>query len=181
MELDAVVNGTLHAPESNLQNIRGVNSLFAKDDTGIGFHTLDSSVAFEVEDTGNLIAHNNLNVLGNISCSGTISGNITAPSTYWAAGKVDGNDLSVPVRKGTSAFTVTRATDKPVGVWKVSFSTPHPDGADYVVQVTPQQFNCTAKVWEFTGSNPTANDFHVVVLNTSGALTNAIWHFSVVT
>ena len=71
MEADAVVNGTLHAPNSNLQYIRGLNAIFAKDNTGIGFHTIDSSLAFEVEDTGNLIAHQNLNVAGNLTCSGS--------------------------------------------------------------------------------------------------------------
>ena len=114
-----------------------------------------------------------LHVTGHISYGALLS-------PFWVAGKVNGGDLSVSVRKGRSAFSITRPEGRPVGIWNVAFTSPHPDGAEYVVLVTVQLFNCAAKVWEFSSFAPTADGFHVVILNTSNALSDAVWHFSVI-
>ena len=116
-----------------------------------------------------------LHVKGDITCDGAIQ------SPFHCAGKVDGSDLSVFVRKGTSAFTITRPDGRPVGIYHVAFTDPHPDGADYVISLTVQVFNCTIKVWEFSTYVPNANGFHVVILNSSNAVADAAWHFSVIT
>ena len=119
-----------------------------------------------------------ITVANNLHVDGTISyGTLTSP--FWAAGQVDGTDVSVSARKGRSVFTITRPAGRPTGIWKVAFTDPHPDGADYVVLLTVQLFNCTAKVWEFSNFAPTADGFHVVILNTSDAVADAVWHFSV--
>jgi len=105
IEADAVVNGTLFADNSNLSEISGVTAMFAKDASGIGFHTVDSNLALLIEDDGDLRAYDNLNVVGSITCSGSV------PSPFWCAGKVNGISLAVSARKGlVPAYSVTRVT-----------------------------------------------------------------------
>jgi hypothetical protein len=117
---------------------------------------------------------NDLHVIGNLSF-GTIS---NVPSPFWCAGKVNGSTLAVTARKGAKPdFVVSRLSGYDTGVFRVSFAEAHPDGSQYVIQLSVEGMgNPTIKVLDF--NPPTANDFHVV-LNEGGGLRNDLWYFSV--
>ena len=115
-----------------------------------------------------------LHVKGDITCDGAIK------SPFHCAGKVNGANVSVSARKGRSVFQVARPSGRPVGIYRVTFTTPHPDGDNYVVSLAVQVFNGSIKVWEFSTFVPNSTSFHVVIMNTSNALVDADWHFSVI-
>ena len=172
MNAGATVNGTLNANSSNLQNIRGVNAVFAKDNTGIGLHTFDATLALEIQDNANLIAHQNLDVRGNITCSGTIT------SLFFVAGKIDMTDLSILTSKGRVGFSVSRPSGQSIGIKKLQFDEDHPGGnADYLITTTNQNTG-HIQVWE--SPSPRVSDFHVVVFNTGNQLADSTIHFFVV-
>jgi hypothetical protein len=70
-----------------------------------------------------------LHVTGNISY-----GTLTSP--FWCAGKVDGSSLQVLSSKGQTGFTVEREPDFGAGVYKIIFDEAHPDGDEYVINIT---------------------------------------------
>jgi len=202
VDRDLTVQGVVKAPSLRTSDIRLLsldgNSLsiqrFFDGDPNIpnGWHTLSrfdlsaiyggslfvDNIAADIAGFVRIVSpcqtEQGLHVKGDITCDGSIQ------SPFHCAGKVDGSNLAVTVSKGTSAFTITRPDGRPTGIYHVAFTTPHPDGAEYVVQLTVQVFNCTIKVWEFSTFVPNANGFHVVILNSSNAVTDAAWHFSVI-
>ena len=150
-----------------------MNSLFAKDDTGIGFHTLDSSLAFEVEDTGNLIAHQNLNVLGNITCSGT------TPSPYWVAGRINGISLTILSSKGKYGFTFARTQ---TGYYKITWVTPHPDATKFIVFAQGEGTGSTWNILHDANSTNLANESRTVTFicrDNDFVITDGIINFAV--
>jgi hypothetical protein len=153
MDAGAIVNGTLSATDSNLQNIRGVNAVFAKDDTGIGFHPLGGSVALEVENNGNIKAHQILNVLGNISCSGT------TPSPYWVAGRINGITQTILSSKGKHDFTFARTQ---TGYYRISWGTAHPDGTNFIVFAQGEGTGSTWNILHNANSTTLANGARTV-------------------
>ena len=135
MEADAVVNGTLHAENSNLSVVWNVKDFFAGTSSGIGFHAADSTLALLVEGNGNPTAHQNLNVLGNITCSGSISGN-TGP--YWVAGVFD-KEGNVFAQKGRFSFSVTKASGTQ-SAFDITFPA-HPEGSNWTHSINSTEYH----------------------------------------
>jgi hypothetical protein len=117
----------------------------------------------------------NLVVSGNL----TVNGSLINYKPFWAAGRVNGTNLSILKSNGRYGFTVTRAPDFPTGVYKITFNTAAPD-ANYVISLA-QFGNGNVKVWENTlySGLPTASAFHVVTYNTSWVVANYDFYFSV--
>ena len=119
--------------------------------------------------------NDNLVVTGNL----TVNGSLINYKPFWAAGRVNGTNLSILKSNGRYGFTVTRAPDFPTGVYKITFNTAAPD-ANYVISLA-QFGNGNVKVWENTlySGLPTATHFHVVTYNTSWVVANYDFYFSV--
>ena len=89
-----------------------------------------------VAGTVGLTVSNNAVINGNLTVNGTM------PSPFWVAGKIDGSTAgAVPTiltRKGQygSEITCVRKTGQPVGVYDISWTTPHPDGVNIVAMVS---------------------------------------------
>ena len=87
---------------------------------------------------GNATVGGNLTVTGNVTINGSLSGY----SPYWAACKIDGSVASaVPTilkRKGDkgSEITCVRKSGQAVGVYEITWTTPHPDGANLICMVS---------------------------------------------
>jgi hypothetical protein len=121
-------------------------------------------------------------ITSSILCQGNLSiigGDLIGYKPFWAAGRVNGTNLSILKSNGRYGFTVTRAPDFPTGVYKITFNTAAPD-ANYVISLA-QFGNGNVKVWENTlySGLPTATHFHVVTYNTSWAVANYDFYFSV--
>ena len=96
---------------------------------------------------------------------------------FWVAGKVYGTNLNTASSKSRFGFNVSRPNGYLVGVYSITFgSNPHAD-ANYVVNLINQSTG-HCKIWD--SILPTANGFHIVIFNTSNALTNSVFHFSVI-
>jgi hypothetical protein len=86
--------------------------------------------------SNNAIININLTVNGNLTVSGGI------PSPFWVAGKIDGSVAgavpTIVTRKGEygSQITCVRKAGQPVGVYDISWTTPHPDGVNIVAMVS---------------------------------------------
>jgi predicted acyltransferase (DUF342 family) len=95
-------------------------------------------VAASSSTTGNVTVGGNLTVSGNLSVLGSLSGY----SPYWAACKIDGSVAgAVPTiltRKGDkgSQITCVRKSGQAVGVYEITWTTPHPDGANLICMVS---------------------------------------------
>jgi hypothetical protein len=98
------------------------------------------------------------------------------PSPFWCAGKVDGFSMAKLASQGRYGYSAWRGTNFPAGVYQINFNTPFAS-ANYVITLTNQSTG-HCKVWDST--LPTAEGFHIVVFNTSNALSNSIFHFSVI-
>jgi hypothetical protein len=110
---------------------------------GIKLLKLDGTPAAKIFSSGtaqfysNVIADGNLTVNGNLTVTGSSSGS----TPFWVAGKIDGSVAGAPTivtRKGEygSQITCARKSGFPVGVYDVSWTTPHPDGANIVAMVS---------------------------------------------
>jgi hypothetical protein len=71
---------------------------------------------------------------GNVSITGSLTANNFSP--WWVAGKIDGTTTTPTIltRKGEKALEITcvKKSGQPVGVYDVRWTTPHPDGANWV-------------------------------------------------
>ena len=132
MNAGATVNGMLNASSSNLQNIRGVDAIFAKGSGGIGIHTADGTLALEIQDTTNITAYNNFDVRGNLSCSGTL------PSPYWVAGVFD-QQGNVSTQKGRFSFSAAVASGFTT-TFDLTFPE-HPEGANWTHSVNSTMYH----------------------------------------
>ena len=88
---------------------------------------------------GTALANKNLTVNGNLE----VLGNFNIANPFWVAGKVNGltSPPTILSSKGRYTFTVTRATQIPSGVYKVSWTVAHPNGGDAVVLINSQNSN----------------------------------------
>ena len=109
----------------------------------------------------------------------------TAISNYnpfWVSGRVRGSNLSILKSNGKYGFTVTRppGAEFATGVYKITFNTPAPD-ANYVISLA-QIGSGNIKVWDYNSAFngfPATRHFYVVTYNSSWALTNWNFYFSV--
>ena len=102
-------------------------------------------------------------------------------SPWFAAGVVDGRNLSILVDQGPVSFTVSRLTNYPTGVYTVTFASNHPRGNNYVILVHSRSGNSylTPPLQE-APTPQTAGYFHVTLRNTTATgLQDEIFHFSV--
>jgi hypothetical protein len=148
--------------------------------------------------TGNTTLDGNLTVGFNLNCGDItataiygqaalqIQSNInTAISNYnpfWVSGRVSGSNLSIQKSNGKYGFTVSRpaGAEFATGVYKITFNTPAPD-ANYVISLA-QIGSGNIKVWDYNSAfdgRPATTHFHVVTYNTSWALTNWNFYFSI--
>jgi hypothetical protein len=85
---------------------------------------------------------NGLYVSNNAIINGNLTVNGTMPSPFWVAGKIDGSVAgavpTIVTRKGEygSEITCVRKTGATVGVYDISWTTPHPDGVNIVAMVS---------------------------------------------
>ena len=72
----------------------------------------------------------------------SLSGSLSGYSPFWVAGRIDGSVAgavpTVVTRKGDkgSQITCVRKTGYPIGVYDVSWTTAHTDGANYIAMVS---------------------------------------------
>ena len=106
---------------------------------------------------------------------------VTANNPYWVAGMVDGNNLNILATKGQVGFTVSRITNYPTGVYKITYNQAHPDGANHVVLVHSRNSNSyLTPVFTEAPTPQTANYVHITLRNTTAtAIANEIFHFAV--
>jgi hypothetical protein len=101
-------------------------------------------------------------------------------SPFWVCGIFDGNDLSILADTGRHPFTVTRAPGTTSAVFRVSWSTPHPQGVNYIIHVTAE--TGVAMIRRRTDGPNTSTSFDCFCRDTanfaSGA--NRIIHLSVI-
>jgi hypothetical protein len=105
-------------------------------------------------------------VPGNI----TLSGDINGWSPFWVAGMVDGN-ANVLVSKGKVAFTCTREA---TGNFRITFASPHPNGAIYVATLLS-----ASPCPNFWVDQVAASSFLAVVRTSSFGNQNATFSFMV--
>ena len=141
----------------------------------VSTNTIVGNGANEVTIADNLVVTGNLTVNGSSNISGVSS------NPFWVAGIVDGNNLNIIATKGQVSFTVSRLTNYPTGVYKITYDQPHPDGANHIVLVHSRTSNSYLTPYLVEAPTPhTANYFHVTLRNTTAtALANELFHFSV--
>jgi hypothetical protein len=102
-------------------------------------------------------------------------------SPFWVCGIFDGNDLAKLADTGRHPFTVTRPSGSTVGIFRVSWSTPHPQGVNYITHVTAE-FG-VAMIRRRTDGPNTSTGFDCFCRDPGSMATNVnrIIHFSVVT
>jgi hypothetical protein len=102
------------------------------------------------------------------------------PKAFWCTGKVNGftsgDFLENLGSSGRYEFTCTRVSGQASGAYYIRFNTPQ-TSAHYTIQLTNQATGLI-KVWDAT--IPTVNGFYIISYNTSNALTNSVFHFSVI-
>ncbi len=112
-----------------------VNTQYNYIDAGIGGLVLRSAgePALQIlgsgngAQTGNVVVYNDVNVIGTLTVGGQA---ITTSNPFWVAGRINGTDVTVLTSKGRHGFTVTRSQ---TGFFRVSWTTPHPDGDNFIV------------------------------------------------
>jgi hypothetical protein len=149
----------------------------AIDSVGMALCTQDYSVAFAVQDNQDCTAHRDLRVIGDLQVDGAILWN-TAHSPFWVAGKVDGGSLQVLSSKGQKGFSVVRESGFSAGVYKIIFEEPHPDGADYIIQIT-SLFTLNYLTPNPYASNGSSNFTLTLKTSSNSDLTNDVFHFTV--
>jgi len=81
-----------------------------------------------------------------------VDAKIAAINPFHIAAKVNAN-ATIAFNHGKSGFTVTREPGNPVGVYRITMTTPHPRGANYGIH-TDAHFWGTIRIWEnFTNTS----------------------------
>jgi hypothetical protein len=135
-----------------------------------------------------------LTVSGNVASAGqvaaqtmfclgslTVNGGILGWLPFFCAGYVDGSDLSTLSSRGVT-FTVSRNSFYPVGVYQVTFASPHPAGNNYIVLLHSRNSNSylTPTAIQNIPVSQTSNFFHVTLRNVGATATvNEQFHFMV--
>ena len=70
--------------------------------------------------------------IGNLTVNGTLTANNLSYIPWYVAGRYDGVNMTLLKNKGQYPFTVARVSGQPAGFYQITWSTPHPDGANYV-------------------------------------------------
>jgi hypothetical protein len=135
-------------------------------------NTVRANGASQVSVDADLVVYGNL----------TINGSLINYNPFWVSGRVAGSNLAILKSNGEYGFTVSRpaGAEFATGVYKITFNTPAPD-ANYVISLA-QIGSGNIKVWDYNSAfdgRPAATHFHVVTYNTSWALTNWNFYFSV--
>ena len=103
---------------------------------GLKIRTSTDSDIVKFWDSGVTQTYGDLNVGGNLS----LSGSLTGYSPFWAAGRIDGTTSTptVVTRKGDKEAEITcvRHTGNTVGCYDINWTTPHTDGGNYIVMVS---------------------------------------------
>ena len=91
----------------------------------------------------------------------SVTGNVSMPGYMFCAGVI-GSTGTKYNPTGQVAFTVARLSGYAAGVWTITFATPHPLGANYIVNVSGRG------VYAFVAGSPTptAAAFSVVMVAT---------------
>jgi hypothetical protein len=105
---------------------------------------------------------------------------LRADTPFWVGGIFDGTDLAKLADTGRHPFTVTRPSGSTVGIFRISWSTPHPLGINYIVHVTGE-FGVAMVRRRIDGPN-TSTSFDCFCRDPGSMTTNVnrIIHFSVV-
>ena len=127
------------------------------------------------------LACTGLATVGSLQCNGdaTTTGNLTVGSTLnsdalvWATGKIGSTGAPLTTGQGGSNWQATRSS---TGIYRITFSTAHPAGANYTVQVTAHGMLSYVR---YSTNPPTSTYFEVVSYSTSFVLTDAPWSFIV--
>jgi hypothetical protein len=100
---------------------------------------------------------------------------------FFCAGVVNGQNLAILVSQGQVSFTVSRVTNYPAGVYKVTFASSHPRGNNYVILVHSRSSNSYLTPPLVEAPTPqTAGYFHVTLRNTAAtSILDEQFHFSV--
>jgi hypothetical protein len=129
--------------------------------------TLD---AVQIEDS--LRVRNNAVVDGDLRVDGAITG------AFWVAGKVDGASLAILSSKGQRGFSVQRESGFSTGVYKITFDEAHPDGANYVIQIS-SLFTLNYLTPAPYAANGSSNFALTLKTNNNGGLVDDEFHFTV--
>jgi hypothetical protein len=85
-----------------------------------------------------------------VSITGSLIANNFSP--WWVAGKIDGATLTILNTKGEKAseLTCTRKSGTALGVYDIRWTTPHPDGANWVGFVQGEGSSYNETIGAFT-------------------------------
>ena len=70
--------------------------------------------------------------IGNLTVNRLLTANNLSYIPWHVAGRYDGVNMTLLKSKGQYPFTVTRVSGQTAGFYQINWSTPHPDGANYV-------------------------------------------------
>jgi hypothetical protein len=87
---------------------------------------------------------------GDVSITGSLIANNFSP--WWVAGKIDGATLTILNAKGEKASEITcvRKSGTTLGVYDIRWTTPHPDGANWVGFVQGEGSSYNETIGAFT-------------------------------
>jgi hypothetical protein len=145
------------------------------------------TIADNLKVTGTTVLDGNLDVGFNLTCGDIIANGIygtaatqiqsninTAISNYspfWAAGRVAANG-TIAIKKGRVDFSCARTA---AGNYLITFAQPHPEGANYVIQLSSYVFFS-----QVNGSSvPTELNFRVRLTNANLQDTDSVFYFAV--
>jgi hypothetical protein len=116
-------------------------------------------------------------------CTGdmTILGGLYGWSPFFCAGVVDGTTLQILASQGRVGFTVQRMQNYSAGVYRIFYTSPHPNGNNYTVLITGRAAvpYLTPPLVE-SPATQTSTYVNITLRNTTAtALSDGIFHFTV--
>ena len=119
-----------------------------------------------------------MQVQGDLRVTGTLHASVASP--FWVAGRINGIGSVILSSKGRQTFTLNRLSQ---GFYKLSWTVPHPDGANYICLA---QGEGTGGTWNVLhdandsddlANSPTSVTF--ITRNNTFALTDGIVNFAI--
>ena len=134
----ATFSGNINVASTSVLKVNKIRVNGNTSNDSVAISNTDGTAIATFYNTTAIQLNGNTTILWNLSLSGSLSGY----SPFWVAGRIDGSVAgavpTVVTRKGDygSQITCTRPSGYPVGVFMVSWTTPHSDGANWVGQVS---------------------------------------------